>query len=169
MNIKDKLTEATIKTLQGESSVITMTEAYNTLQYIDDWKKQELDSYLKAFDKEMNHIDQLTAQCKEHNWKINTLSEYREIPMIFKKYQYSRNKQEFKNDAIKEIDDHFQKLQQKVEDVIGNITMIKPTGENGYDYLFVGTNGSCEVKVILAGGYNIQRLHTRWIVNKQLK
>ena len=72
-------------------------------------------------------------------------------------------------DAIKEIDNHFQKLQQKVEDVIGNITMIKPTGENGYDYLFVGTNGSCEVKVILAGGYNIQRLHTRWIVNKQLK
>ena len=40
MNIKDKLTKATIKTLQGESSVITMTEAYNTLQYIDDWKNK---------------------------------------------------------------------------------------------------------------------------------
>lgn len=169
MNIKDKLTEITIQALQNKSNFTKIIESYNNLQYIDDWKKQELDSYLEAFDKEMNHIDQLTAQCKEHNWKINTLSEYREIPMIFKKYQYSRNKQEFKNDAIKEIDDHFQKLQQKVENIIGNITMIKPTGENGYDYLFVGTNGRCEVKVILAGGYNIQRLHTRWIVTKQVK
>lgn len=169
MNIKDKLTEATIKTLQNESSVNIMTEAYNTLQYIDDWKNQELDSYLKAFDKEMKHIDELSAECKKHNWKLDTLEEYREIPMIFKKYRYNRNKQAFEEDARKEIDIHFKKLQQKVKNIIGNITMIKPTGENEYDYLFVGTNGSCEVKVILAGGYNIQRLHTRWIVNKQLK
>lgn len=40
MNIKDKLTEAIIKTLQNESSVNIMTEAYDTLQYIDDWKNK---------------------------------------------------------------------------------------------------------------------------------
>lgn len=167
MNIKDKLTEATIQALQDKSNTSMITENYQGLQYVEDWKEQELNSYLNSFDKAMERIDELSAKCKEHNWNLNTLEAFRQIPMIFKKYMYNRNKQEFEEDAKKEIDSHFKKLQQKVESIIGNITMIKPIGENGYDYLFVGTNGRCEVKVILAGGYNIQRLHTRWIINKQ--
>lgn len=64
----------------------------------------------------------------------------------------------------KAINDHFKKLQSKVENKIGEIVKIEPLSNNGADYHFEGTNGSCNVEVILAGGYNIQRLHTRWIV-----
>lgn len=62
----------------------------------------------------------------------------------------------------KDIDKHFNLLQQKVERKIGTIIKISHIG--GDDYKFEGTEGTCKVEVILAGGYNIQRLHTRWIV-----
>ena len=62
----------------------------------------------------------------------------------------------------KDIDKHFDKLQAKVENKIGKIELIYHIG--GDDYRFEGENGSCSVRVILAGGYNIQRLHTRWVV-----
>lgn len=62
----------------------------------------------------------------------------------------------------KDIDKHFETLQAKVEKKIGKIQLIYHIG--GDDYRFEGENGNCSVRVILAGGYNIQRLHTRWIV-----
>ena len=62
----------------------------------------------------------------------------------------------------KEIDKRFNKLQAKVEEKIGKILKIRHIG--GDDYLFQGEDANCKVEVILAGGYNIQRLHTRWIV-----
>lgn len=64
----------------------------------------------------------------------------------------------------KSVIDHYKNLQSKVEKKIGKILEITPTGNNGYDYFMKGENGNCEVEVILAGGYNIQRLHTRWII-----
>lgn len=64
----------------------------------------------------------------------------------------------------KDIDKHFETLQAKVEKKIGEINMIYHIG--GDDYRFEGENGNCSVRVILAGGYNIQRLHTRWIIMK---
>ena len=62
----------------------------------------------------------------------------------------------------KDIDKHFDKLQAKVENKIGKIELIYHIG--GDDYRFEGENGSCSVRVILAGVYKIQRLHTRWVV-----
>lgn len=68
------------------------------------------------------------------------------------------------SEAIKkDIENHYKKLQAKVEKKIGKILEISET-TNGYNYRMKGENGSCEVEVILAGGYNIQRLHTRWII-----
>jgi hypothetical protein len=64
----------------------------------------------------------------------------------------------------KDIDAHYKTLQNKVEKKIGKILKIKSLG--GYDYRFIGEEESCGVEVILAGGYNIQRLHTRWIITK---
>lgn len=64
----------------------------------------------------------------------------------------------------KEVKKHFEKLQAKVEKKIGKILEIYHQG--GDDYHFIGENGNCSVEVILAGGYNIQRLHTRWIITK---
>lgn len=65
---------------------------------------------------------------------------------------------------IKAIDKHFDTLQSKVENKVGTILEIKHLG--GDDYRFKGELGECKVEVILAGGYNIQRLHTRWIIKK---
>lgn len=64
------------------------------------------------------------------------------------------------------VDKHFDTLQNKVEKKIGKITSIYHRGDD--DYEFTGTDGKCAVEVILAGGYNIQKLHTRWIVRNSL-
>lgn len=63
----------------------------------------------------------------------------------------------------KDIKDHYKTLQIKVEKKIGKILKIEHLG--GADYRFEGENGTCGVEVIIAGGYNIQRKHTRWIIN----
>lgn len=136
------------------------------MNYINEWKEKELDNYIKQFNKEMKHIEELTNKCKEHNWKLNTLEEYKQIPMIYKQFRFNKDKNQFIELAKKEIDSHFKNLQQKVGKVIGNIIKIEPTSGNGYDFIFVGENGDCEIEVILAGGYNIQKLHTRWIIKK---
>ena len=63
-----------------------------------------------------------------------------------------------------DIKDHYKTLQAKVEKKIGKIIKVEHLG--GYDYRFEGENGNCGVEVIIAGGYNIQRRHTRWIITK---
>lgn len=62
----------------------------------------------------------------------------------------------------KDIVAHYKTLQAKVEKKIGKIIKIEHLG--GCDYRFEGENGNCGVEVIIAGGYNIQRRHTRWII-----
>jgi hypothetical protein len=62
----------------------------------------------------------------------------------------------------KDIDAHYKTLQAKVEKKIGKIKQILRLG--GYDYRFIGEQGECGVQVIIAGGYNIQRKHTRWVI-----
>ena len=63
----------------------------------------------------------------------------------------------------KDVKDHYKTLQAKVEKKIGKIIKVEYLG--GWDYIFEGENGNCGVEVIIAGGYNIQRRHTRWIIN----
>lgn len=76
----------------------------------------------------------------------------------------NRALQDLEERIKKDIDKHFDTLQTKVEKKIGKIVKIRHIG--GDDYGFEGTEGNCKVEVILAGGYNIQRLHTRWIIKK---
>lgn len=137
------------------------------LQLVEEWKAKELESYIKAFEYQMNHISELEELCKLNKWNINTIEEYRKIPAIFKQFRFNKsNVLKFTELAKKEIETHFKQLQNKVEKVIGKIEEIKPYGNNGYNYIFKGTESSCTIEVILAGGYNIQRLHTRWIIKK---
>ena len=67
----------------------------------------------------------------------------------------------------KAVKDHYEGLQAKVEKKIGKIKYIIKTGNNGYNYRMENAKGeSVAVQVIGAGGYNVQRYHTRWIIKK---
>ena len=137
------------------------------LQLVEQWKAKELESYIKAFHYQMKHITELEELCKSNKWNINTIEDYKKIPAIFKQFRFQKtNVLKFIELAKKEIDTHFKQLQLKVEKTIGIIQEIKPYGNNGYNYIFKGTEGFCTIEVVLAGGYNIQRLHTRWIIKK---
>lgn len=109
----------------------------------------------KFFDEDIEKINQEYLKNKEK------LRSYIKSNNFF--YEKGR-KSNFEKICKEMVDRHFIELQNKVEDKIGEILQIKPTGNNGYDYYFKGSKGNCNVEVILAGGYNIQRLHTRWII-----
>lgn len=87
------------------------------------------------------------------------VDEYEEYMNKYK-YYYRLSEEQLKKD----IDAHYKTLQAKVEKKIGKIIKVEHLG--GYDYRFEGENGNCGVEVIIAGGYNIQRKHTRWIITK---
>lgn len=93
------------------------------------------------------------------------LKDYRERPRGSDE-PFKFNKEKARPKVQKMVDAHFNELQNKVEKKIGKIKSIYHRG--GDDYEFTGTNGKCAVEVILAGGYNIQKLHTRWIVRNSL-
>jgi hypothetical protein len=66
------------------------------------------------------------------------------------------------NEVKSLVDQKFKTLQAKVRKRIGEIIKIQPLGGN--DYYFKEELGNCTIEVIFAGGYNVQRLHTRWII-----
>lgn len=87
------------------------------------------------------------------------LVNYERLNSLYKFYGHTS---QFEDIVKKQIDQRFDILQAKVEKKIGKIIKIENIVLN--NYLFKGENGFCKVQVILAGGYNIQELHTRWIV-----
>ena len=130
-------------------------------------KKQLTDEDKEAIDKRRREIwKECDAEYEEFvKWK-SSHSYFYDIVYKTKYNYYKHNGQVAINQALdifkKDIDKHFDQLQAKVEKKIGKIIKIESYG--GDDYAFEGENGKCVVEVILAGGYNIQRLHTRWIV-----
>lgn len=109
-------------------------------------------------------IEKLNSRYNEVNNKILELIQYNRF------FYENGHKSDYEEIFKKAINDHFKKLQAKVEGKIGEIVKIYPLNNSGADYRFEGTKGDCNVEVILAGGYNIQRLHTRWIItNVKLK
>lgn len=154
-------------------------------EYIKKWKADELDGFIKSnkqFWLEYEEVYSNYNSLKDKYRKAIDSGEPKEVLQDFKEqvrtadnkmmrlrdknsffYNFGHSS-DFENKCKKIIDKHFEELQAKVENKIGQIERIYPTGSNGYDYHFEGTLGSCDVEVILAGGYNIQRLHTRWIV-----
>ena len=160
-------------------------------EYIKAWKAQELEGFLKTnkqfWEEYTEAYNNLSSLKDEYRKAINSGKSKEELQDLKEQVNNANNKvmrimdknsffynfghsSDFEDKCKKVIDKHFEDLQAKVESKIGQIEKIQPTGSNGYDYYFEGTLGSCEVEVIFAGGYNIQRLHTRWIVrNVKLK
>lgn len=106
-------------------------------------------------DEELNKLYKIKEKAHDDYW------DYKYSNAFYRDYAWSNDIEER---AIKLVDKHFNSLQAKVEKKIG--TIVKITSLGGDDYRFEGTEGNCKVEVILAGGHNIQRLHTRWIIKK---
>lgn len=151
---------------------------------------------LNEFAKEYNNYMKINKEVVENKNKLFTFSEdkQREIIKKYNEHYQQLNKFKRNNSYIygiytkimyryhqacneidkanmkaveifkKDIDKHFKTLQTKVENKIGNIIQIQHLG--GDNYKFIGELNNCNVEVILAGGYNIQRLHTRWVIKK---
>ena len=122
-------------------------------------KEQE---FIGSYGSSLSILGKFTYQDKEKSGYI----QYDKENEFYKCYlvQYTFDKEKAIKVLTEIIDKHFKKLQAKVENKIGTITNIYKL--NGDNYNFIGQKGECGVRVILAGGYNIQKLHTRWIVTK---
>lgn len=115
-----------------------------------------LTSIIKGYEnEELNKLYKIKENAKDNYF------EYKYSNALYRDYAWSKDLEER---ARKLVDKHFNTLQAKVEKKIGAIIKIWHIG--GDDYRFEGTDGECKVEVILSGGYNIQRLHTRWIIKK---
>lgn len=136
----------------------------NHTAQIEKWKEEEIEN-------NMNHIAFIENQIKE--WKaeygfreMNRMEDYKRIAN--QTIEMTKMNQEQRLEAVTNaVDKHFENLQKKVVDKIGTIKEIFETGSNGADYEFKGENGNCEIRVINAGGWNIQKKHTRWMIMKK--
>ena len=61
----------------------------------------------------------------------------------------------------KQVDDKYEKIQNKVFDKIGEIKEVEVTA-NGY--MLEGKKGKAEMEIITAGGYNVQAMHYRVLI-----
>ena len=139
--------------------------------YISEWKSNEIDRVIEEMDR---------WRTQQQEWQsTKTFQERmmleRNVPSVYLsaiKGNYAS--EEAKNNRFHKvaqelIDAHFDTLQNKVKERIGDIVDIKRIGGTN-DYDMKGSNGeSVRVQVVMAGGYNKQRLHTRWIMNKLKK
>lgn len=134
------------------------------LNEITNEEKEKVDNMIKEIDNEYDIHYEKFNKFKKDNSYFYTLQQ--KVKYLFNKSSGNEDKSlnEVTEIFKKDIDKHFEKLQNKVENKIGKIQLIYHLG--GDDYRFEGEKGSCSIEVILAGGYNIQRLHTRWIVKK---
>lgn len=136
--------------------------------YISRWKAEEVDRV-------MEEMDRWRAQQQE--WQATKTFRERimlenNVPRVYLsaiKGNYASEESKnnrFRNVAQELIDAHFETLQNKVKEKIGDIVDIRRIGGTN-DYDMKGSNGNTvRVQVIMAGGYNKQRLHTRWILNR---
>jgi len=135
---------------------------------LQEWKEQEVQNNLDY----LQRMSQVVAQLKNNDPKEYMYTEeYRRISVKthewLKQYNYQNVELRARliKDIEKEVDSHLIKLQQKVEDKIGEIQTITTLGNNDLDYIFMGTKGTCKTKVVIAGGWNIQCKHMRWTLS----
>ena len=140
------------------------------MKFVEEWKNEEVNQTYNQYKVWFEKLEELRNIWKTQGGSdnFNRLQSHKYSSKGFYGLSYHGNQSEenIKRIIRKSVDQHFENLQAKVEAKIGKIIEIVKI--NGNIYSFVGENGNCNVEVILAGGYNIQRLHTRWIITKNL-
>ena len=135
--------------------------------YIENWKKDEV----KAVVDELNKWREKDLKWRETEPLQSRVALERNIPTAYyqtvtRRYKDEESKDKvFQGFATQLVDSHFEALKSKVESTIGEITHISRAG-GANDYDLIGKSGEAvRIQVVMAGGYNKQRLHTRWIMN----
>lgn len=131
------------------------------MKQIDTWKQESVESLV-------NYVQEVKARDDEWRskygfYRFQYESYRKECPAMYVELSKCDSATILKK-ATEMVEAKYTQLQAKVEKKIGTILEISADGNNGYDFIFLGTTGSCRVEVIGAGGYNIQRYHTRWII-----
>jgi len=137
------------------------------LEQITIWKENEVNAIYDQYKEYKNKLDELHEiwKTKGGSDNFNHYKYFKYSNTYFYGLTYHGNQEEeYIKKCIKvSVDQHFNKLQNKVEKEIGKILTIQSSGNY---YKFTGELGSCDIDVILAGGYNIQKLHTRWLIKR---
>jgi len=151
------------------------------MKYVEEWIREEIEYNNKMYEQapiERERIRQETDErlIKQYGEMGNTklcMMRFRDAQYNneLKRWQYWLGYRQYGTKVAhekmeKDVRKHFDTLQAKVEAKIGKI--IKIMQVNGNIYSFEGETDNCNVEVILAGGYNVQRLHTRWIITKNI-
>lgn len=136
--------------------------------YIDEWKSTEV----KAIVGELEKYYQKEQEWRETKSFSDRMRLEQSIPQVYlsvSKRNYANEESKnntFNKLATELVDAHFKALKDKVEKNVGEITKITRVG-GANDYIITGTSGeTVKIQVVMAGGYNKQRLHTRWIQNR---
>ena len=138
------------------------TEEVDAMTKVTEWMIQEAEATYNQMKRVEALVKDLRTQYK--GWKYVNSAEYQNIPAYFR--NMLNTGETYQKERIdKDVKAHFEKLQMKVNERIGEIKEIEDLGGN--DYYFKGNKGNVGVRVIFAGGWNIQRLHTRWIFDRK--
>lgn len=138
------------------------------MKYVEEWKQNEVEKTYEDYKRWLDKLEQL-----KKDWKngvkngFNILQSHRYSNKYYNSLSYCSDEERIINCIKVAVDEHFKMLQAKVEKKIGKIINI--TNVNGNTYWFKGELDECYTEVILAGGYNIQRLHTRWLIKKEVR
>lgn len=150
------------------------------MKYIEDMIAEDIQSEIAALEESFEEYKKLKEVLIQKYGRYTTTKrivgwdgkgytvpndEYEEYENKYKYYHklWSVYGMEKAKEKVKQaVEAHYKTLQNKVEKKIGKIIKVEYLG--GYNYNFEGELGNCAVEVILAGGYNIQRRHTRWII-----
>lgn len=138
----------------------------------EDILKYELPEIFRQCQKDLTEAwTQHDIESREKMFELKRSTTYSEFSKVYGRSAFerlNRSDDEFRKENLESSEAFLIDLHDRVKAVTGNVT-----DWNGIHYggkalngVVIGENATVEVETILAGGYNIQRLHNRVIVKK---